>query len=378
MYLRESKQKRADGSVVTYLQLAENVWNAEKRRAETRILYNCGRADDEAVNERLRRLAKSILRRCSPEEIVASDGNWRLVCAWPYGELYALEALWQRLGIGEVITEQAGARRLGFEVERALFAMVANRTCAPCSKLYCYEQWLREEVKIVGTEGLSLQHLYRAMDFLEANKEAIERAILFRVADLLNLDVEVIFYDTTSLHFEVDEEDRGVGPEELVHGSRAAGRKSYRAPRKRGHPKNGRSDVPRESWWVWPSRARASRCATGYSRATRSMSPPSSRSRPISGAGSSRAVCSWAMRGWSQPPISKCSHALGANICYACRCAAAMRLPRKCSPGPGATKRSPRISRSRKSSSAKVSGDAATCCATTRRRPNASDPTARN
>ena len=81
MYLRESKQKRADGSVVTYLQLAENVWNAEKRRSETRIVSNCGRADDEAVIERLRRLAKSILRRCSPEGIVAEDGNWRLVCA---------------------------------------------------------------------------------------------------------------------------------------------------------------------------------------------------------------------------------------------------------------------------------------------------------
>jgi hypothetical protein len=26
MYLRESKQRRADGSTVSYLQLAENVW----------------------------------------------------------------------------------------------------------------------------------------------------------------------------------------------------------------------------------------------------------------------------------------------------------------------------------------------------------------
>ncbi len=244
MYLRESKQKRADGSVVTHLQLAENVWNAERRRSEARILCNCGRADDAAVTERLRRLAKSILRRCSPEEIVAEEGNWRLICAWPYGEIYVLEALWQRLGISEVITEQASARRLGFNVARALFAMVANRALAPCSKLYCYEQWLREDVKIVGAEGLSLQQLYRAMDFLEANKEAIERSIFFRVADLLSLDVDLIFYDTTSLHFEVDEEDHGLGAQDLVHGSQAAGRKSYPAPRKRGHPKNGRSDVP--------------------------------------------------------------------------------------------------------------------------------------
>jgi hypothetical protein len=245
MYLRESKQRRADGSTVAYLQLAENVWDPEKRRSQTRILCNCGRADDPAVTERLRRLAQSILRRCSAEEIVgASGGDWRLVCAWPYGDVYVLEAMWQRLGIGQIIHAQADARRMGFDVERALFAMVANRTCAPCSKLYCWEQWLKEEVHITGTKELSLQHLYRAMDFLEANKESIEREIFHRVADLLNLDVEVLFYDTTSLHFEVDEEDHGAGDGDTVHGSKAAGRKTYKAPRKRGHSKNGRGDAP--------------------------------------------------------------------------------------------------------------------------------------
>jgi transposase len=78
---------------------------------------------------------------------------------------------------------------------------------------------------------------------LEANKEAIEQAIFYRVADLLNLDVEVIFYDTTSLHFEIDEQDSGDG-EGNVQGSQAAGKKSYAPPRKRGHSKNGRSDAP--------------------------------------------------------------------------------------------------------------------------------------
>jgi transposase len=244
MYLRESKQRRADGSTVAYLQLAENVWNAERRRSEARVLLNCGRGDDPAVTERLRRLARSIMRRCSTDEIVsAGGGDWRLVCAWPYGDVYALGAIWQRLGISQVIQAQSGARRMGFDVERALFAMVANRCCAPCSKLYCWEQWLKEEVHIAGTKELSLQHLYRAMDFLEANKEAIEREIFHRVADLLNLDVEVLFYDTTSLHFEIDEEDSG-DRDGIVHGSAAAGRKPYKAPRKRGHSKNGRGDAP--------------------------------------------------------------------------------------------------------------------------------------
>ena len=244
MYLRETKQKRVDGTVITHLQLAESVWNPAKRRSDTRIVHNCGRAEDAAVVERLRRLARSILRRCSPEEIVAADPSWKLVDAWPYGDLFVLEQLWRRLGIAEVIETAAKGRKFEFSIERALFALVANRALAPCSKLYCFEQWLREDVRIEGTEYLELQHLYRAMDFLEAHKDAIEKAIYFRVADLLNLDVELVFYDTTSLHFEVDEEDQGVGEDDLVRGSQAAGAKLYPAPRKRGYAKNGRGDVP--------------------------------------------------------------------------------------------------------------------------------------
>jgi Transposase DDE domain len=244
MYLRESRQKRADGSVLTHLQLAENLWDPERQRSQVKIIYNCGRAEDAETTERLRRLAHSILRRCAPEEIVADNPAWQLVEAYSYGDLYVLEHLWRRLGVDQVIGEVVGRRRFGFDVERALFAMVANRALAPSSKLYCYEQWLSDDIRIDGTQKLGLQHLYRAMDVLEANREALEKAIYFRMADLLNLDVELVFYDTTSLHFEIDEPDRGFGPRDEVHGSKAAGGKVYRAPRKRGHSKNGRYDAP--------------------------------------------------------------------------------------------------------------------------------------
>src|ERR671925_48255 len=244
MYVRETRQKRADGSLVTHLQLVESVWNPHKKRSEVRILHNCGRAEDPTTAERLRNLARSILKRCDPQEIVQHSTQWRLVDAWPYGPLYVLEALWQRLGLAEIITEQLKGRKLDFPVERALFAMVANRACAPCSKLYCYEQWLREDVRIEGTDTLDLHHLYRAMDVLEAHKDGIEQALYFRLADLLNLDVELIFYDTTSLHFAIDEMDQGYGDDDLVEGSLAAGSKTYKAPRKRGYSKNGRGDAP--------------------------------------------------------------------------------------------------------------------------------------
>ena len=156
MFLRTSTQRRADGSVITHLQIAESSWSRQKKRSETRVIYSCGRADDPSTVEKLRRLAASILRRCSPEEIVAQDQSFRLIDAWPFGSVYVLEEIWRRLGIDEVVRKAEAGRRFGFSIERALFAMVANRCCAPASKLYCWEQWLREDVRIEGCEKLEL------------------------------------------------------------------------------------------------------------------------------------------------------------------------------------------------------------------------------
>ena len=81
MYVRETRQKRADGSLVTHLQLVESVWNPHKKRSEVRILHNCGRAEDPQTAERLRQLARSILKKCDPEAIVQHSAQWRLVDA---------------------------------------------------------------------------------------------------------------------------------------------------------------------------------------------------------------------------------------------------------------------------------------------------------
>ena len=227
MYLRKTTQKRVDGTTLSHLQIAENVWDPVKKRSRVRILYNCGRADDEKAVERLRRLARSILKRCSPEELARTDPDIQVLGAWTYGDLYVLEQLWERSGLAEVVGELAQARNVGFPLERALFALVAHRALAPASKLHCHERWLAEEVRIEGCDALGLHHLYRAMDILEEEKEEIEKAVYFRLADLFEVDVDLIFYDTTSVHFEIDDQDpEGEG-----------------LARRRGFSKNGRGDA---------------------------------------------------------------------------------------------------------------------------------------
>jgi hypothetical protein len=253
MFLRESRHKRVNGEVVVYLQLAESVWNPETKRAETRVVHNCGRATDEATVSRLRELAKSILSRVAPEDLIKGQQGWKVVNAWPYGDIYVLEQLWARLGMQEllpkvardVVSKYVRSDQKEVPIERASFAMVANRACAPCSKLYCYEQWLREDTYIEGAQSLRLHHLYRAMDFLEKNKDEFEKTIFFRLGDLFNVDVDLVFYDTTTLHFEIDEEDANGAEDVEVKGSQNSGGKTYEALRQRSKSsKNKRSDVP--------------------------------------------------------------------------------------------------------------------------------------
>jgi transposase len=229
MYLRQTKRKNADGSAVSYYQLAENLWDKDKGCAVARVVYNFGRAD-QLDADKLKRLAKSILRIFSDEDALAAEPDVKLIDAWPYGGVFALRHIWRELEIDRAL---GGADK---PFARALFAMTANRALSPYSKLYCHEQWLREEVFLPEAQELSLDQLYRAMDFLLTKQAELEKSVYFKMADLMNADVDLIFYDTTNIHFEVDLEDEAEleGPD---------GQK--RPPlRKRGHAKNGRDDAP--------------------------------------------------------------------------------------------------------------------------------------
>lgn len=244
MYLRTTRRKNKDGSIAEYYQLAESVWNPERGQPQTRVVHNFGRSSDVDPAE-LRKLARSINRVCNqgievPEEIVGSEELPRIEIEWsrPFGTVHAARALWEEFGIGPVLRKliaQGHRRRNQAPHEEALFAMVANRLAEPCSKLACYERWIPDGVHLPEAEALTLDQLYFAMDFLEGRVGEIEREVFFRTADLLNVDVDLIFWDTTSVYFEVDEEDEEDGDH---HG------RCSEALRKRGHNKERRDGDP--------------------------------------------------------------------------------------------------------------------------------------
>jgi Transposase DDE domain len=207
MYLRSTPRRNKDGTEVRYLQLAHNVWDPAAKRSKVQVVYNFGR-EDAANREALQRLVASVSRFMEPGKALAGEGL-EFTGSRPLGGTWVLDGLWDRLGIGEAMKRLLAGRRAGPGAERVLFALVANRALAPSSKLAA-AGWISEDAWITGLPEVSDDACYRAMDWLLEVKDELEKQVFAQVANLLNLEVDLLFFDTTSTYFQADGEDEPI------------------------------------------------------------------------------------------------------------------------------------------------------------------------
>jgi hypothetical protein len=250
MYLRSTPRRNKDGSEVRYLQLAHNVWDPQKRRSTVQVVYNFGR-EDTANREALQRLAASVTRFLDPEAALAAAADGlEFTESRPFGGTWVLDALWSRLGIGKEMRRLLKGRRRDETAERILFALVANRALAPSSKLAA-SRWVNEDALVTGLPVTSDDACYRAMDWLTEITGDLERKVFDNLADLLNLEVDLLFFDTTSTYFETEDEDEPVFRDD--HGMPLAsentesdqdGKQEPGAFRTWGKSKDHRDDLP--------------------------------------------------------------------------------------------------------------------------------------
>jgi hypothetical protein len=197
-----------------HLNLAHNQRVGATTKAN--VLLNLGR-EDLLDPDGLRRLVRSINRHLGEPDAPGTDAaavsgtdraptgidGLRLIASRPAGAAWLLHGLWKALDVDTALRKVLGGRRFTTDVERVLFALVANRAIDPSSKLAAAE-WASHDVAIPGWDGvdpaMTDDQAYRAMDLLiEADTDAkVQEAVFFAVADLLNLEVDLLFFDTTS------------------------------------------------------------------------------------------------------------------------------------------------------------------------------------
>lgn len=219
----------------TYLLLVEN--ERVDGRIKQRVLLRLGRLDQLQASGQLDSLLASLGRFSTRLAVLGAHERGHSVTTRTrrIGPALIFERLWRETGIAAVLQEMLRERRFEFALERAVFMTVLHRLFVSGSDRAA-ERWMREQA-IAGIEDLSLHHLYRTMGFLgeplcpvaedatcfelRTRKDLIEEALFARRRDLFT-DVELVFFDTTSIYFE------GEGGQEIGQ---------------RGHSKDHRPDL---------------------------------------------------------------------------------------------------------------------------------------
>ncbi len=200
----------------TYLLMVDN--ERVDGKVKQRVLLRLGRMDELLANGQLDSLLQSLGRFSEKLSVLGAHarGDSITTRSAKMGAGLIFERLWQACSIDKVLTALLQGRRFEFSVERAIFLTVLHRLFA-CGSDRAAEKW-KDNYAIEGVADLELQHLDRAMAWLgevlaeeqqdgatpfapRTNKDLIEEALFARRRDLFT-DLEMVFFDTTSIYFE--------------------------------------------------------------------------------------------------------------------------------------------------------------------------------
>ncbi|MEW9671319.1 IS1634 family transposase [Ammoniphilus sp. 3BR4] len=210
MYIKVNKQKNKDGSLRQYIQVARS-FRVNKKQVRQETLCTLGRLEDlqegdlDTLIEGLAKFSDRYFER------IHGKGNLPISIHWTkdFGPAFIFRKIWEKLNLKGFLQRAIEDTHIVSHLDEAIFAMVLNRLMAPSSKYGLFRQWV-QTIYAQGLSELQLHHYYRALDFLTEQKESMEQHLFGQLTDLLNLEVDLVFYDTTSSYFEGD------GPEELA------------------------------------------------------------------------------------------------------------------------------------------------------------------
>lgn len=194
----------------TYLQIVHAYRDPETGRPKQRHIANLGRADqlgEQDLDTLINGLLKFTNRPTVDElhEGVSSDTT-TFRPALQLGDIWTILGIWHQLKLAQTITKAVRGSRRRIDVEKLVRVMVMNRLSDPQSKLGLL-RWL-EQVYLPGVEKDSVQHqhLLRAMDVLLEHKEEIENQLVGTLLPLFDTEMEVVFYDITTVSVEGEAE----------------------------------------------------------------------------------------------------------------------------------------------------------------------------
>lgn len=178
-----------------YLQLVESYRN-EAGSPRQRVVANLGRLD-RLSDADLDPLIGGLQRALGRAPADAQDAP-TFESAKAFGDLFALQSLWEELGLSGAVTRALRSSRRQFDGEAMVRAMVFNRLCEPTSKLGVL-RWLDTVAMPSMPAKVTHDHLLRTMDALMDRITDVETAVMKQMRPLLDENLSVVFYDLTTI-----------------------------------------------------------------------------------------------------------------------------------------------------------------------------------
>jgi transposase len=182
---------------VPYVYVVEG-FRDDSGKVRHRYLFSLGRLKDFLNTESFKKLARIALsegKEDQPDLRRISEG--KIV---NYGH-YLIKRLWERFNFDEFFKKVSKRKR--FNLSHAVFYMTLRHMISSDSKLGMYES--REDY--LGFQSIGINHLYRALDILSESKEELEEYLFRKRYNLFNNQIDVVFYDVTTIYFESENED---------------------------------------------------------------------------------------------------------------------------------------------------------------------------
>lgn len=210
MFLRTKLYKNQDGTTRKYVQVVESKRIDGKPRQV--VLLTLGKSDEVKASGRVDEIIEALISSSQRFALLNAAEDLQADWSKPYGLVLIFKRLWQESNLSLVFKNEFDEVQTEFNVIEAIFNMILNRLCEPCSK----RGLLLWQDETYDVKPFELHQYYRAMDYLIENKDKVEQSVFAEMRDLFCQSVDVVLFDTTSLVYygEGEPEPEGDSEEE--------------------------------------------------------------------------------------------------------------------------------------------------------------------
>lgn len=243
MYLRQIKRPKG-----IYLAIQESIYDSSSKQSRTRTIQSLGYLEElkkiypdpivhfeqVVIEKNMERSAEkntSIMIDLS-DSLDKADHNLKNVGYGLFKQLYKdlqLDIFWRT---------RAQKRSFQYDTEKIFRLLVISRILFPASKKETYE---KKDIYFENMDGFSLDDVYNCLDFIDENREDLQKWIFEHSKTLLERDVSVSYFDCTNYYFDIGHSDPDLFDENGIIVDKK-GRITEKKLRKRGPEKNHRPD----------------------------------------------------------------------------------------------------------------------------------------